>query len=193
MAGKSIRLEGFGIVMLNSIAIKEREYEVVDLTGNSLKRKVIGERAKTVYETSEGIQIPGNQICKKISIDGEDIVAPKFQPTKEIPKNNIVTVENNGLIYSALERKFYNAVTDNEKLKDLIIAQHKSLEFPIVMGLGWKIWKGILTNWNNKLLLVACRGNLQKELEKYSEDTVELEMDIAPKQDMKKLVKMAMI
>jgi hypothetical protein len=58
-----------------------------------------------------------------------------------------------------------------------------------VAGSGFKIWQAVLTNWGNKPLLVCCRGDLTKELEKYSDDTVEIEIDVMPQQkNMKKLI-----
>lgn len=190
MPAKSLVLEGYGNIMINPIAIKDKDYETVDPTGQPVKREVIGTRAKTVYKTPEGVEVPSNQLCKKIEVEDEEIIAPKFQPSKEVGRDNIQEVTDNGIIYRALDRKFYNVVTDNQQLKDLIISQHRTLEFPFVGGLGWKMWKGVLTNWNNKLMLVACRGDIQKELEKYNEDTVELELEIIPQQkNMKKLVK----
>ena len=195
MAAKSLLLEGYGTIMVQPINIKDKEYEVVDPTGKPVEHKTIGTRARSVYVTADGIEIPNNQVCKKIPIEGEDLIVPKFQPVKEIAGENIAVIEDGSLIYRAIDRKFYNVVTDNKKIIDLVIGQNKSLEFPFVAGTGWKIWKGILTNWNNKLLLVACQGDLQKELEKYSEETVELEIEIIPQQkNMKKLVQaMAMM
>jgi hypothetical protein len=94
------------------------------------------------------------------------------------------------IIYSALDRAFYNVVTDHEKIKQLVLVEHKSLKMPLVFGSGYKLWSGVLTNWNGKLLLVACRGDLVKELEKYSEDTVEFSIEALPQaKNMKKLVK----
>ena len=195
MPAKSLKLEGYGVVMVNPIAIKDKALETVDPTGKPVERTVEGERAKTIYKTDEGVIIPGNQLCKKMDIEGEEIIVPKFQPSKEIPNDNITEISDNSIMYRALDRKFYNAVTDNQELKDIIINQNKSLEFPFIGGLGWKMWKAVLTNWNGKLMLIACRGDIAKELAKYDEDTVELELEVLPQQkNMKKLVKaMAMI
>ena len=195
MPAKSLVLEGYGTVFINPINIKDKEYETVDPTGTSVKREMRGTRAKTVYLTAEGVEVPGNQLCKKIEFEGEDIIAPKFNPSKEVAKDNITEVDDNSIMYRALDRKFYNVVTDSEQLKELVLNQNKTLEFPFVGGLGWKMWKAVLTNWNKKLLLVACRGDIAKELEKYDEQTVELELETIPQaKNMKKLIKaMAMI
>lgn len=195
MAAKSLKLEGYGTVMISSINIKEPDFETVDPTGAPVEHKTIGERARSVYVTKDGAEISSSQVCKKIEIEGEDIIAPKFQQSKEVAKDNIEEIDDNGLIYRAMDRKFYSVVCDNPKLKDLVINQHKSLQYPFVAGGGWKIWKGILTNWNGKLIMVCCRGDLQKELEKYSEETLELEIEVIPQhKNMKQLVKaMAMV
>jgi len=195
MPAKNLKLDGYGNIMIQPINIKDKECETVDPTGAPVERSMVGTRAKTIYKTPEGVEVPSNQLCKKFEIEGEEIIAPKFQPSKEVAKENITEIEDNSIMYRAIDRKFYNVVTDNQQLKDLIINQHKTLEFPFVGGLGWKMWKGVLTNWNNKLMLIACRGDIQKELEKYDEDTVELELEVLPQQkNMKKLVKaMAMI
>jgi len=195
MPAKSLILEGYGNIMINPINIKEKEYDTVDTTGTPVKSKMVGTRAKSIYVTADDVEVPRSQVCKKIQVEDEEIIAPKFQPTKEVCKDNITEVDDNGLIYRGIDRKFYNAVTDNEKIKDLVINQNKSIEFPFVGGAGWKIWKAVLTNWNGKLLLVACRGDIAKELEKYSEETVELEIELMPQQaNMKKMVMaMAMV
>lgn len=192
---KSIELNGFGTIMINPIDIKEQDWETVDPQGNPVTSKMEGTRAKTMHYNGDGVEVPNNQLCKKIVVEDEVIIAPKFSPSKEVLQEDVEVIEDNGIIYSALERKFYNVVTDHEKLKDLVLVQHKSLRFPVTFGSGWKIWSGVLTNWNGKLLLVACRGDLVKELDKYSEETVEFSIEVLPQaKNMKKLVKaMAMM
>lgn len=192
---KGIELKGYGEIMINPIDIKEQDWETVDPQGKPVTSKMEGTRAKTVYYNSDGAVVPNNQLCKKIEVEDEVIIAPKFSPSKEVSKDDVEVIDDNSIIYSALERKFYNVVTDHEKLKELILKENKSLKFPVTFGSGWKIWNGVLTNWNGKLLLVACRGDLMKELDKYSEETVEFSIEVLPQQkNMKKLVKaMAMM
>lgn len=190
MGAKSVELTGYGVIMINPIDIKEQEFETVDTQGNPVTQKTIGTRAKTVYVTKEGTEISSGQLCKKFVVEDEEIICPKFSPSKQIDTENIEVIEDNQLVYSALDRKFYNVVTDNVKIKDLVLKQNKSLKFPITFGSGWKLWNGILTNWSGKLLLVACRGDLVRELDKYSDDTVELQIEVIPQQkNMKKLIK----
>lgn len=192
---KGIELKGYGEIMITPIDIKEQDWETVDPQGNPVTSKMEGTRAKTVHYNSSGVAVPNNQLCKKITVEDEVIIAPKFSPSKEVAQDDVEVIDDNSIIYSALERKFYNVVTDHEKIKNLVLTKHQSLKFPVTFGSGWKIWNGVLTNWNGKLLLVACRGDLVRELEKYSEDTVELSIEVLPQQkNMKKLVKaMAMM
>lgn len=190
MGAKALELKGYGVIMINPIDIKEQEFETVDSQGNPVSSKTIGTRAKSIYVTKDGTEVPNSQVCKKFVVEDEEIICPKFSPSKDIDTENIEVIDDNQLVYSAIDRKFYNVVTDNQKVKDLVLKQNKSLKFPITFGSGWKLWNGILTNWGGKLLLVACRGDLVRELEKYSEDTVELQIEVVPQQkNMKKLIK----
>lgn len=194
MVSKSIVLGSYGTIMINPINIKEQEFETVDAQGNPVTSKTVGERAKTVYVTKDGTEISSGQLCKKFIVEDEEIICPKFNPTKAIDAEDIEVLEDNGLIYRALERKFYGVTCDSVKIKDLVLKENKSLMTSMTYGQGWKIWQAVLTNWNGKLLLVACRGDLMKELEKYSDDTVELEIEVIPQQkNMKKLVKAMMV
>jgi len=167
MAAKSVKLEGYGTVMIAPINIKEKELETVDPLGRPVISEIVGTRAKTVHKSVDGTEIPSNRLCKKIVIDGEEIITPKFNPTKEVAKEDITELDENGLVYTALDRKFYNAVTDSESLKELVIKQNKTLSFPFSAGSGFKLWNSMLTNWNGKLLMVCCRGDLKEELAKY--------------------------
>ncbi len=186
---KEIEIEGYGKAMITPIVVKDKDYETVDPNGRPVTKERKGEGSKTVYYTEDGTEIPANQLCKKIPVEDEEVVVSKFQPTKKVPQDNVKEIGDNSIIYKALTRKFYNVVTDDEKLKDLVLNQNKSLEFPFVAGAGWKIWKAVLTNWNNKLLLIACRGDLTEELKKYEDDTVEFELESVPQEkNMKKLV-----
>ena len=189
MGAKSLELQGYGTLMVQPINVKEKEWETVDSSGNPLQTKTVGTRAHTGYFTPDGAEVPSSRICKKIFVEDEEMILPKFSPTKEVAAENITEIEDAGLIYRAMDRKFYNVVTDNQKIKDLILKEGKSLTFPLCAGSGWKIWNGILTRWQDKLILVGCIGDIAKELEKYSEETVELEIESMPQQkNMKKLV-----
>ena len=193
MAAKAISLEGYGKIMINPINFENKEYETVDMTGQPVSKKTIGERAKSIYVSADGTEIPNNKVCKKINIEGEDIILPKFGITKDVSNADIEVVDDDSLKYNAIERKLFYVATDNAKIKDLVLVQKKSLKFPLVVGSGWKAWSGLLTYWGDQIVVVGCRGDLTKELSKFSEDTVDIEYDIAP-QDMRKVVRaMAMV
>jgi hypothetical protein len=187
---KSVELKGYGTIMINPIKIKENENETCDAQGNPVTSKLVGDRAKTMHYNKDGVEIPSSQLCKKFIVEDEELIVSKFNPSKEVDFDEIEVIDDNIIIYSALDRAFYNVVTDHEKIKQLVLVEHKSLKMPLVFGSGYKLWSGVLTNWNGKLLLVACRGDLVKELEKYSEDTVEFSIEALPQaKNMKKLVK----
>lgn len=195
MAAKSVVLEGYGAIMISSINVNEKDLESVDPSGSPVVTEYRGTSAKRVYVNGDGVEVPSSQVCKKVTIEDEDLILPKFKQTKEVDADSIAVLEDNSLIYRALDRKFYSVVTDNDKIRDLVINQNKSLQFPFTAGNGWKIWNAVLTNWRGKMIMVGCRGDLAKELEKFADDTVEFELEIIPQQkNMKKLVKaMAMI
>jgi hypothetical protein len=193
MVAKELELEGYGTVFITPINIKDQESETVDQAGNPVTTKTVGERAKTIYLTQEGVELSSTQLCKKLAVEGEDLVIPKFKPTKKVPKDNITELDENGIVYRAIDRKFYNVVTDNQYIRDKVLKEGKSLEMPLSFAAGWKLWRGVLTNWNGKLLLVGCRGDLQKELEKYNEETVDIEIAAIPVEVNKKKLLKAMV
>jgi hypothetical protein len=191
---KQIELKGYGVIAITPVKIKDGDSENCDAQGNSVESKTIGTRAKTVYVTKDGTELTSSQVCKKMIVEDEEMIVPKFTPTKEVDMEDIEVLEDNSIIYRAIDRSFYTVVCDNTKLKDLVLKQNKSLAFGSAFGSGFKLWQSVLTNWNGKMLLVACRGDLMKELEKYSDDTVELEIEVIPQsKNMKKLVKAMMV
>jgi S-adenosylmethionine hydrolase len=178
---KKINIEGFGDLFVQLINFKDREGTDCTADGKPVKREMVGERAKTVYKLEDGTEIPSTQVCKKYDMDGREMIVPKLNATKTVTKARIREVDENGIIYRALERKFYNVTTDCDTLKQKVIQENKTLEFPLSVGNGYKAWKGVLTNWHGKLMLVCCRGDLNKALEKYNEETIEIEIE-EPKQ-----------
>jgi len=191
---KQIELKGYGTIMISPIKIKEAEAETCDAQGNPVTSKLVGERAKTMHYNKDGAEIPSNQLCKKFVVEDEELIVSKFNPSKEVEFEDIEVIDDNSIIYSALDRAFYAVTTDNAVIKELVLEQHKSLKMGLVFGVGYKMWSGVLTNWNGKLLLVACRGDLVKELDKYSEETIEFNIELLPQQkNMKKLVKSLMV
>jgi hypothetical protein len=187
---KQVNLKGYGAIMITPINVKDQELETVDQQGNPVTSRIVGTRAKTIYTNNLGVEIPNNQLCKKIVVEDEELIVSKFNPSKDIDFEDIELLDDNQIIYTAINRSFYFVACDNNKINELILKEGKSLRFPLTLGTGFKLWLGVLTNWNGKLLLVACRGDLVKELEKYSEDTVEFSIEALPQaKNMKKLVK----
>ena len=190
MTSRTIGLKGYGKIILLPINLKDKEYETVDSQGNALTKEMVGQRAKTVYKTKDGVEISARQICKKFKIDGEELIAPKMMPTSEVEQEDIEILEENSMIYSAIDRKIYGVVTDDNKIKDLILKENKTLKFPFIGGLGWKAYNGILTAWKDKIILMGCRGDINEALDAYHDDTVDFEIDILPQgKTAKKLIK----
>lgn len=190
MPAKTIVLEGYGDIILNPINIRDKDYETCDSEGKPLTCKVEGTRAKTVYRTKDGAEIPSSQICRKFVIDEEELIVGKMSPTSKVEKEDIEVLEENTMIYNAIEKKMYHIFTDNKKLKDLILKENKSLRFPLICGLGWKAYDAILTAWKDHIVLVGCRGNINDALDVYQDDVVELEIEAIPQREKaKKLLK----
>lgn len=190
MVSKEIELKGYGRIVLLPINLKDREYDIVDSQGNALAKEMIGKRAKTIYKTKDGVEIPARQICRKLVIDGEEIIAPKMMPTSEVEQEDIEVLEENSEIYNALDRKVWGVVTDHERIKDLILRKNKTLRFPIIAGLGWKAYNGLLTSWKGRIILVGCRGDVNEALDAYQDQTVDFEIETLPQgKTAKKLLK----
>mgnify|MGYP001585905195 CR=1 FL=1 len=186
---KSIELEGFGKIMLNPIDIKDSEAETVDSDGNPIEHKQEGS-VKRFYANKEGVVIPNNRVCKKFFVDGEELITPKLNPTTKVEREDIEIGNENTAIYNAIERKIYNVFTDNQKLRELL-KSNKVLRFPFTAGNGWKVYDGILTAWkSDRFLLVGCRGDINKALDEFNDDTVDIELSLIPqKETAKKLLK----
>jgi len=189
MANKQIDLQGYGRIVIVPINFKDKEYETVDMEGNALTyQKGTTERGR--YTNEEGIEVPSSHLCKKIEIDGETIIQPKMTPTKEVEEEDIEVIDDNGQLYSAIDRKIYSVFTENSKIKDLILKQNKSLRFPFIAGSGYKIYEAILTAWQDKIILCGCRGDIQDALKMYSDEIVDIEISLIPeKPQTKRLMK----
>lgn len=187
---RQIEIEGYGTIVINPINFKDKEYESVDLEGKPLKW-VAGKMAKTGYFVNEdGLEVPISQVCKKVNIEGEDILIQKFKPTSKIQQEDIEITDGNEDIYTSIERKPYKVFTENKRLKEMILDNQKTLKFPLVVGSGYKIYNGILTNWKGQIILCGCRGNINEVLKKYEDDAVDIEIEtIIQKPNTKKLLK----
>lgn len=189
MVNREIDIEGFGKVIINPINFKDKEYSNVDLNGNEVKW--ISGKMETIghFEDENGNEIPKNQVLKRIEVEGENIDIPKFKPTTEIQNDDIEVVEDNQSVYTAIERKMYKVFTETKKLRELILEQNKTLKFPISFGNGYKLYEGYLTNWKGQMVLFGVRGDINKVLDKYEDDIVEIEVEAIPNINKKKLLK----
>lgn len=189
MANRSVEIEGYGTITINPINIKDKEYENVDLSGKPLKwikgKVVVGH-----YESEEGIEIPNSQMCKKVDVEGEEVLIQKFKPTSKVEIDDVEVVSDNQEIYTAIERKPYKVFTDSKKINKLVLEENQTLKFPITFGNGFKIYNGVLTNWKGQLILCGCKGDINEVLEKYQDDVVDIEIEAIPKNmNKKKLLK----
>ena len=120
----------------------------------------------------------------------QDIVENDFSLHKPENISGIAVLDENSDIYNAIDRKVYNVFTDSKKLKSLILDEGKTLRFPFVSGLGWKVYNACLTRWQERIVLVGCRGNINQALDVFSDDVVNLEIEAAPQAETaKKLLK----
>lgn len=186
---QSIELEGFGKIMLNPIDIKDGDAPTVDSAGNPIEHKQEGS-VKRFYANKDGIVIPNNMVCKRFMVDGEELIAPKLNPTTKVEREDIEIKDENTEIYNAIERKIYNVFVEKKELIELL-KKNKVLSFPFTAGLGWKVYNGVLSAWGQgKYVLVGCRGDINKALDEFNDDTVDIELSLIPqKETAKKLLK----
>lgn len=191
---RSIELEGFGKLVLYPLNVKDKEYEMCDKEGKALTKEMVGEGRKTIYKNEDKVEIPSSQICRKFVIENEELICPKFQITKKISGEDMEIIDSNDEMYRALERKVYFTFCESSKLKQMIIEQNKTIVINgLIVGVGWKCWRAILTNYAGHICLVCCRGDLNKALEQFKDEAeaIEFEIDIIPerKETAKKLLK----
>jgi hypothetical protein len=186
---KELNIEGFGSVLYQPVGVVEQELENVAPDGSSLTRTTVGERAKTVYKTTDGTEIPGTQVCKKLEVDGETVIVKKFMPTKDIAKEDTEVTEDKDVVWNAIDRKFYIVKCNDNNLKRTILDEGKTITFPFSAGAGFKVWKAALTNWNGKVAMVLCRGNISKAFESFTDEEVEINIPAMDVKNQKKLLK----
>jgi hypothetical protein len=114
---------------------------------------------------------------------------PKLTPTSKVEMDDVEVSEDNSEIYSAIDRKAAKVFTDSKKLNKLILEENKTLKFPLTLGTGYKMHNGILTNWKGQIGLFGCRGNIDEAFEKYQDEVVDIEIEMMPTMDKKKLLK----
>lgn len=191
MANRTIEITSYGSIVINPINFNEKEYESVDLSGEPLKW-ISGTATRGHWVNKEGLEVPNSQMCKKVNVEGEDVLIQKLEPTNKVDMEDIEVTEDNQDIYTAIDRKMYKVFTDSEKIKKLILEEGKSLRFPFVAGNGFKMYDGILTKWQGQIVLCGCRGNINDSLEKYQDNVVDIEVSAIPKNINKKQLLKAM-
>jgi hypothetical protein len=193
---KKIELVGHGSIQITGLKFAEQEGTPVDKEGNVLKYVVEG-KGTTKYVNLEGVEVPRNEVCKKLVIDGEDMVLPKFAPTTRIDEDVISVYDaeaHSNCELRAIEKSWY-LVNAYGKVKEELEAG-KAIEFPVVMGSGFKVWKGVLKQHalpNGKVcnMLFTVRGDIDKAIEQFLDDPIEFEMPVMgeQKQNISKLSK----
>jgi hypothetical protein len=186
---KELNIEGFGSVLYQPVGVVEQELETVAPDGATLIRTTVGERAKTVYKTADGTEIPNTQVCKKLEVDGETIIVNKFMPTKSVAREDAEVTESRDVVWNAIDRKFYIVKCNDAKLKKAILEENKTITFPFSAGAGFKVWKAALTSWNGKVAMVLCRGDISKAFESYTDEEVEINIPAVDVANKKKLLK----
>ena len=184
---RKIKVGNYGEIAISPIKVVDESPLSCDSSGNEVKTKMEG-RGKMKYLSGD-TEISRSMVCKKFNVDGEDLVVPRMSMTKEITDEDISVIDDNQLIYSAIERKVYVVMTDSKKIKELVGEQKKTIQFPFVAGSGWKVYNALLTYWGEKIVLVCVRGDINKVIEQYADDEVELEL-IPNNINAKKLLKM---
>ena len=191
---KSIELVGYGKVKIESVKFKDQEGETVDSDGNALSYVSEG-RGTSKYVRADGTECPRAEVCKKLNIDGEEIVVPKLKPTTVID-NDVISIingaEHNNCELWALDRSWYLA-EPSDKIKAQL-NEGQVFEFPLVVAAGHKLWKAVMKN--TKLedgtvapVLFGVRGDARKAIRQYMDNPIEIELPMASeqKQNIKKI------
>lgn len=187
---KKIELEGYGTISIDGISFRDKPSVSCDVNGNPLKHTIEG-RGVSKYFDEKGNEVPNKEVCKKIVVNGDEKVIRKLSPTTKIKQSGIKVSEdkNNNSMKLACERKIYAVNTQSKEIRDLLDSG-KSIEFPLVVGSGFKVWRGVLnkhitTNGKEVIALFACRGNIDKAFEDYADEPIQLELDSLPEENSK--------
>jgi len=190
---RKIELEGYGSVLLTPIYFKEKPSVLCDISGNPVKYQ-IENRGRGVYVREDGTEILRNEVCKKLVINGEETIIRRFKPTTKIKKSSVSIIEDkqNNTMKLACERKVY-IVSVSPKIKK-ILDEGKALMFPLVVGSGFKVWKGVLNRHVTKsgkevICLFACRGDLDKAFDEFVDEPITLELDDIPEENAENIKK----
>lgn len=184
---RKIKVGNYGEIAISPVNVIDEEVLSCDSNGNEVKTKMEG-RGKMRYLSGD-TEISRSMVCKKFTIDGEDLIVPRMSMTKEVADEDILVDDDNTAIYSAIERKVYLVMTDSKKIKELITGLKKTLKFPFIAGQGWKVYNALLTYWGERIVLVCVRGDINKVIENYTDEEVELEL-VPNNINAKKLLKL---
>ena len=193
---KKIELIGYGSIQIEGLKFKDQDGINVDSDNKPLKYVVEG-RGTTKYVREDGSECPRNEVCKRLDIDGEEVVVPKLKPTTRIDNDVIAFVdesEHDKCELNAIDKAWY-LVNDAGKLKSDIDAG-KVMEFPLVTGSGHKLWKAVvkkrpLPDGRTAHMLYAIRGNIDNAIMSAMDSPVEFEIPMASdqKDNIKKIFK----
>jgi hypothetical protein len=192
---KKIELAGHGSIQITGLKFADQEGTPVDKDGTPLKYVLEG-KGTSKYVKPDGTEVNRKDVCKKLVVDGEDIIVPKFNPTTKIDEDVIAVYEpeaHSNCELKAIEKSWY-LVNAYGKVKEELEAG-KTIEFPLVVGSGFKIWKGVLKkytlpNGTACHMLFTIRGDIDKAIERFLDDPVEFEMPVSEqKQNISKLSK----
>jgi len=187
---RKFSLEGFGDVLYEPVKVVEQELENCTPSGELVVRETVGERAKTIYKTADGKVISSASVCKKMIVDGEEIVVSKFKPISRVDKEDYSFTDDPGVVHNGAIRNFYKVKTDSKDLKAML-KEKKIISFPFTAGLGHKAWVACLMDWNGQPIMATIRGNVSKLLEQSKDDAIEVEIEAIPNeiQNKKKFLK----
>jgi hypothetical protein len=193
---KKIELGGYGTISITPLKFKDQEGVAVDSDGNELKYVIEG-KGTSKYVRKDGTEVPRSEVCKKLNVDGEDIVVPKFKPTTKIDNDVISVVEDtqhNNCELWALDRSWYLAQVLGKVKAQL--DEGMVFEFPLVVASGHKLWKAVLRN--TKLedgsiapVMFTIRGDARKAIKQFLDNPIEIELPLATeqKQSIQKIFK----
>jgi hypothetical protein len=193
---KHIDLAGLGRINIFGIDFKTEEGTTCDSKGNPVEYKIEGKGKGTYRRVSDGSVLKKTEIYKKLNINNEEIIASSLTPTTSIEAEDIQVIDekDNVSMKKACERKSYVAMTSSQEIKKLL-NEGKSIMFPVVVGTGFKIWKGIVQKWTTEngkeaIALFCCRGNIDKAFEEFDDNPIMLNLDAVPKENAKNIRKL---
>jgi len=193
---KKIELQGYGTITINPLRFKDQDGISVDADGNELKYTIEGKGVGRYTRLSDGTEVPRGDVCKKLVIDGEDVVLPKFKPTTTIEMDVINVVSkgehNNGELWG-LDRSIYLAGVAGKIRQEL--DNGNVFEFPLVVASGHKLWRAILKNveldGSVAPVMFCVRGDARTAIRQFLDNPIEIELPIASEQkdNIKKIFK----